>query len=65
MTRHRPYLIMMGTCLVLIVCAWTWVRLLSVTAAIVMSVVAMLIPPLAVIVAEAGREGPRDFPPEN
>jgi hypothetical protein len=46
----------MGTCLVLVILAWTVVRLYSVTAAIVMSVVAMLMPPIAVMVANAGDE---------
>jgi Protein of unknown function (DUF3099) len=53
---RRPYLILMGTCLLLIVMAWTWVRLLSDVAAIVMSAVALAIPPFAAIVANAGRE---------
>jgi hypothetical protein len=58
------YLILMGTCIVLFVSAWTWVRLLSTPAAIVMSLVAVVIPPLAVIVANAGPErGPGDGPP--
>jgi hypothetical protein len=60
---HRPYLIAMGICLLLIASAWTWVRLLSVTAAVVMSVLAMLLPPLAVILADAGREERRDLGP--
>lgn len=49
---------MMGTCVVLFVLAWSVVRLWSVTAAIVMCVVAMLIPPVAAIVAN--RKGPED-----
>lgn len=41
----------MGTCLVLFVLAWAVVRHWSHTAAIVMSVVALAIPPFAAIVA--------------
>lgn len=59
MTRNRWYFVMMGTCLTLIIVAWWVVRLYSVTAAVVMSVVAMVIPPLAVIVANAGDETSR------
>jgi hypothetical protein len=40
----------MGTCLTLIITAWFVVRFYSTTAAIVMSVVAMFIPPVAAIV---------------
>lgn len=41
----------MGTCLVLFVLAWAVVRDWSHTAALVMSVVALAIPPFAAIVA--------------
>jgi len=44
----------MGTCVVLILLAWNVVRLWSTTAAVVMSVVAALIPPVAVIVGNLG-----------
>jgi hypothetical protein len=57
MPGRRPYFVLMGICLVLIVCAWTWVRLLSTPAAVAMSVVAMAIPPFASMTANAGREG--------
>ena len=53
-TRKRRYLLLMGLCLTLFVLAWAWVRLYSTTAAVVMTIVAMTIPPLAVIVANAG-----------
>jgi hypothetical protein len=53
-TRATRYLVLMGICLLLIVLAWTVVRLYSVTAAVVMSVVAMVIPPIAAIVANQG-----------
>ena len=45
---------MMGTCLVLIVLAWNVVRFWSTTAAVVMSVVAAVIPPVAAIVGNLG-----------
>ncbi len=45
---------LMGTCLVLIVLAWNVVRLWSVPAALVMSAIAMVIPPIAVIVGNRG-----------
>ena len=50
---------MMGSCLTLVVLAWTVVRLFSVTAAIVMSVVALFIPPIAAIFVNAGDESSR------
>ena len=53
-TRKRAYLIMMGVCLLLIVLAWTLIWRYSVTAAVVMSAVALVVPPLAAIVANAG-----------
>jgi hypothetical protein len=53
------YFVMMGTCIALIIVAWRVLRLYSVTAAVVMSVVAMAIPPVAVIVANAGDEASR------
>jgi hypothetical protein len=49
--RRRLYLIMMGTCVTLYVLSWTVVRLWSSTAAIIMAVVASVIPPIAVILA--------------
>lgn len=58
MPGRHPYLIMMGTCLFLIVMAWSWVRLVSNVAAIVMSAIALAVPPFAAIVANAGRESP-------
>ena len=44
----------MGTCVVLILLAWNVVRLWSTTAAVVMSVVAALLPPIAVFVGNLG-----------
>jgi hypothetical protein len=52
-TRVRAYFAMMGVCLVLIVLAWTLIWRFSVTAAVVMSVVALVIPPVATIIANA------------
>jgi hypothetical protein len=49
--RRRTYFWLMGSCLTLIVLAWFVVRLFSTTAAVVMSVVAACIPPVAAIVA--------------
>ena len=47
----------MGTCVVLIALAWNVVRLWSVTAAVVMSVIAAVIPPVAAFIANNGRQG--------
>lgn len=57
MTQKAAYFWLMGTCLVLIVLAWNLVRLWSTTAAVVMSVIAAVLPPIAVIVANRGRSG--------
>lgn len=54
--RIRWYLLLMGCCLTLIVLAWNVVRFFSVTAAVVMSGVAALLPPVAVIVANKGED---------
>ena len=48
--RHRLYFALMATCLGLIVLAWFVVRLYSTPAAIAMSVVAAVIPPIAAMV---------------
>ena len=53
-TRQRAYLILMGACVLLIVLAWTLIWRYSVTAAVVMSAVALVVPPLAAIVANSG-----------
>ena len=53
-TRERVYLVMMGVCVLLIVLAWTLIWRYSVTAAIVMSAVALVVPPVAAIVANSG-----------
>jgi hypothetical protein len=62
-TRMRRYLILMLVCLVLIVLAWFWVRFYSITIAVAMSMVAAVLPPIAVIVANFGVRLP-DEPPD-
>jgi len=57
--RNRSYFLLMGTSVTLVILSWWLVRLYSVTAAIIMSVVAAVIPPIAVIVANAGDEASR------
>ena len=52
----------MGTCVVLILLAWNLVRLWSITAAVVMSVVAAVIPPAAVIVGNLGSMAESELP---
>ena len=54
----------MGGCLVLILLAWNLVRLWSVTAAVVMSVVAAVIPPTAVIIGNLGSIAESELPRE-
>jgi hypothetical protein len=53
-TRMRRYLILMASCLVLIVLAWFWVRFYSTPIAVAMSMVAAVLPSIAVIVANFG-----------
>ncbi|MDX6325233.1 MAG: hypothetical protein QOK15_1587 [Nocardioidaceae bacterium] len=55
--RMRWYFAMMGLCLLLILLAWNLVRFWSTTAAIVMSVVAAVIPPVAAMVANRHNGG--------
>jgi hypothetical protein len=57
-TRKQTYFALMGTCILLIVLAWNVVRFWSTTAAVVMSGVALVIPPVAAIIAN--RRGPDD-----
>ncbi len=56
--RHlrRLYLTIMVPCLTLIIVAWTIVQWFSRPAALVMSVIAMVLPPIAAIAANAGRD---------
>lgn len=60
MSRRRVYLVLMGTCLALFVLAWAVLRHVSVTAAVVVGIVALLIPPVAVAVANGVWEGRGD-----
>jgi hypothetical protein len=53
-TRRRVYLAMMGVCVLLIALAWTLIWRYSITAAVIMSVVALCVPPFAAIIANAG-----------
>lgn len=55
--RRRWYFTLMGCCLVLILLAWNVVRLFSPAAAIAMSAVAAVLPPLAAYVANRGNGG--------
>jgi Protein of unknown function (DUF3099) len=57
--RDRAYFIMIGVCLTLFIAAWAVVRLYSTIAAVVMTCVALVIPPIAAIVANAGDEASR------
>jgi hypothetical protein len=52
--RRRAYFVMMGICLVLIILSWTLIWRFSILAAVIMSVVALVIPPFAAIVANSG-----------
>ncbi|TIC79887.1 DUF3099 domain-containing protein [Nocardioides sp. GY 10113] len=54
--RQRWYFALMGVCITLILLAWNVVRFWSTTAAVVMSAVAAVIPPIAVIVANWGED---------
>jgi Family of unknown function (DUF6343)/Protein of unknown function (DUF3099) len=53
-TRMRRYLVIMIVCLTLIALAWFWVRFYSTTIAVVMSGIAAVLPPIAVIIANFG-----------
>jgi hypothetical protein len=59
MTRNRGYFLLMGVCLTLFILSWAVIRFYSLVAAVVISVVAMVIPPIAVMVANAGDESSR------
>ena len=54
--RRRLYFAVMVPCLTLIIVAWAIVAFFSTTAAIIMSVIAMVLPPAASIMANAGHE---------
>ena len=59
MTRNRLYFALMGGVIAAIILSWTVIRLFSVTAAIVVSVAVMIVPPIAAMVANAGDETSR------
>jgi hypothetical protein len=59
MSRRKLYFLLMGGCIGLVILAWTVLRLFSVTAAIVVSLVVMIVPPIAAMVANAGDETSR------
>lgn len=60
--RRHAYFWLMGSCLALILLAWNVVRLWSVPAAVVMSVVAAVIPPAAAIVGNLGSMAESELP---
>jgi Protein of unknown function (DUF3099) len=53
-SRRRAYFVMMGICLSLFILAWALVARFSILAAVIMSLVALVIPPFAAIVANSG-----------
>ena len=59
MTRNRAYFILMGSAVAMVILAWVIVWRYSATAAVAMSIVAAAIPPVAVIVVNAGDEASR------
>ena len=63
--RRRAYFWLMGSCIVLILLAWNVVRLWSITAAVVMSVIAAMLPPAAVIVGNLGSLSETELPRES
>jgi ABC-type transport system involved in cytochrome bd biosynthesis fused ATPase/permease subunit len=58
--RRRIYLTMMGLCILMFMLSWTVIVNVSPTAAAVTSVVALAIPPFAVIVANRSDGGGED-----
>ncbi|MCW2755321.1 MAG: hypothetical protein JWQ32_2732 [Marmoricola sp.] len=66
---RRLYFWLMGTCVVLILLAWNVVRFWSIPAAVGMSILAALIPPVAVIIGNWGAmrdsEPPTFHPPQD
>jgi hypothetical protein len=58
-TRNRLYFALMGGVIAAVILSWTVIRLFSVTAAIVISVAVMTVPPIAAMVANAGDETSR------
>jgi hypothetical protein len=56
-SARAGYFWLMGSCVALIVLAWNVVRFWSIPAAVAMSVVAAVIPPVAAMWAGRGRGG--------
>jgi len=54
--RQRRYFTLMGICIALILLAWNVVRFWSIEAAVAMSVVAAVIPPVAAVLANWGED---------
>ena len=61
-TDKRRYFVLMGVCIALFVVSWAVVDRYSVLAAVIMSAVALVIPPLAVIVANVASATDRRRP---
>ena len=61
-TDKRRYFVLMGVCLALFVLSWAVVDRYSVLAAVIMSAVALVIPPLAAIVANVASATDRRRP---
>jgi multisubunit Na+/H+ antiporter MnhG subunit len=55
----RLYFVLMGTCIGLFVVSWAVVDRYSLTAAVIISVVALVIPPFAAIIANAASAADR------
>lgn len=55
--RRRTYFVLMGTCVALFLLSGLVVRQFSEPLAIVMAAIALVIPPIAVIIANSGRGG--------
>ncbi len=61
-TDKRRYFVLMGVCIALFVLSWAVVDRYSVLAAVIMSAVALVIPPLAAIVANVASATDRRRP---
>jgi hypothetical protein len=59
MSRNHLYFILMSGCIAVVILSWTVVRLFSVTAAVILSVAVLIVPPVAAIIANAGDEASR------
>ena len=58
----RLYLVLMAVCISLFVLSWAVLNRYSVTAAVIVSAVALVIPPFAVIIANAASAADRRRP---